>query len=129
MSKPTLLTVDDDRDVLRAVTRDLKSRYGREYRVLPSESGEAALELLGQLAERDSPVALILSDQRMPGMDGVALLSAAAERHPRAKRVLLTAYADTEAAMRAINQSRVDYYLLKPWDPPEEKLFPVLWTR
>lgn len=126
MAKPTILTVDDDPDVLRAVTRDLKSRYGRDYRVLPSESGDAALELLAELTERDTPVALILSDQRMPGMDGVTLLSRAAEDHPRAKRVLLTAYADTDAAMRAINQSRVDYYLLKPWDPPEEKLFPVL---
>jgi len=126
MAKPAILTVDDDPDVLSSVTRDVKSRYGREYRVLPTDSGEAALELLGQLAERDTPVALILSDQRMPGMDGVALLSRAAEQCPRAKRVLLTAYADTEAAVRAINQSRVDYYLLKPWDPPEEKLFPVL---
>jgi len=126
MAKPAILTVDDDADVLSSVTRDLKSRYGREYRVLPTDSGEAALELLGQLAERDTPVALILSDQRMPGMDGVALLSRAAEQCPRAKRVLLTAYADTEEAVRAINQSRVDYYLLKPWDPPEEKLFSVL---
>jgi thioredoxin reductase (NADPH) len=126
MAKPAILTVDDDPDVLRSVTRDLKSRYGREYRVLPAESGEAALELLGQLADRDTPVALILSDQRMPGMDGVTLLSRAAEERPRTKRILLTAYADTDAAMRAINQSKVDYYLLKPWDPPEEKLFPVL---
>lgn len=126
MAKPALLTVDDDRDVLRSISRDLRTRYGRDYRILPAESGAEALELLGQLQAIDTPVALILSDQRMPGMDGVTFLTQAAELHPRAKRVLLTAYADTEAAMRAINQSRVHYYLLKPWDPPEEKLFPVL---
>ena len=126
MTKPALITVDDDPDVLRAVARDLRSKYGREYRIFSAASGTEALELLEQLHERDSPVALILSDQRMPGMDGVELLSRASSLYPRAKRVLLTAYADTEAAMRAINQSRVDYYLVKPWDPPEEKLFPVL---
>jgi thioredoxin reductase (NADPH) len=126
MSKPILLTVDDDVDVLNAVARDLRKRYGREYRVLRSDSGTAALELLGELKDRGTPVALILSDQRMPGMDGVAFLSRAVAMYPRAKRVLLTAYADTEAAIGAINRSQVHYYLVKPWDPPEEKLFPVL---
>jgi thioredoxin reductase (NADPH) len=126
MAKPALLTVDDDPDVLSSITRDLRKRYGRDYRVLPTDSGAAALELLHELKELDTPVALILSDQRMPGIDGVSFLSQAAAEHPRAKRVLLTAYADTEAAIGAINQSRVHYYLLKPWDPPEEKLFPVL---
>lgn len=126
MKKPALLTVDDDQDVLRSISRDLRRRYGRDYRILPAESAAAALQLLDQLEELDTPVALILSDQRMPGMDGVSFLSQAARQNPRAKRVLLTAYADTDAAMRAINQSHVHYYLLKPWDPPEDKLFPVL---
>ena len=126
MKKPALLTVDDDQDVLRSISRDLRGRYGRDYRVLPADSATAALQLLDQLEELDTPVALMLSDQRMPGMDGVTFLSQAARQHPRAKRVLLTAYADTDAAMRAINQSHVHYYLLKPWDPPEDKLFPVL---
>ncbi|MDX1647792.1 MAG: FAD-dependent oxidoreductase [Longimicrobiales bacterium] len=126
MKKPALLTVDDDQDVLRSISRDLRRRYGRDYRVLPAESAAAALQLLDQLEELDTPVALILSDQRMPGMDGVSFLAQAARQNSGAKRVLLTAYADTDAAMRAINQSHVHYYLLKPWDPPEDKLFPVL---
>ena len=126
MTKPILLAVDDDSDVLNAISRDLRTRYGRDYRVLRAESGTAALELLRDLKERDTPVALLLSDQRMPGMDGVTFLSQAVEDFPKAKRVLITAYADTEAAIAAINQSQVHYYLVKPWDPPEEKLFPVL---
>jgi thioredoxin reductase (NADPH) len=126
MAKPILLTVDDDPDVLNAVARDLRGRYGKEYRVLRADSGNAALELLRELKERGTPVALLLSDQRMPGMDGVAFLSEAVKLYPKAKRVLLTAYADTQAAVAAINQSKVHYYLVKPWDPPEEKLFPVL---
>ena len=126
MTKPILLAVDDDSDVLNAISRDLRTRYGRDYRVLRAESGTAALELLRELKERDTPVALLLSDQRMPGMDGVTFLSQAVEDFPKAKRVLITAYADTEAAIAAINQSQVHYYLVKPWDPPEEKLFPVL---
>ena len=126
MSKPAILSVDDDPEVLRAVARDLRSQYGRDYRVLPAKSGAAAIGLLGELEGRGDPVALVLSDQRMPEMDGVALLSEVAKSHPKTKRALLTAYADTEAAISAINESRVDYYLLKPWNPPEERLYPVL---
>ncbi len=126
MVKPVLLTVDDDRDVLNAVARDLRKHYGRDYRVLRTDSGAAALDLLRELKEQDDPVALVLSDQRMPGMDGVTLLSETIKYYPTCKRALLTAYADTSAAIGAINQSQVDYYFLKPWDPPEEKLFPPL---
>ena len=126
MTKPILLVVDDDSDVLNAISRDLRTRYGRDFRVLRAESGTAALELLRELKERGTPVALLLSDQRMPGMDGVTFLSRAVEDFPKAKRALITAYADTEVAINVINQSQVHYYLVKPWDPPEEKLFPVL---
>ena len=126
MTKPILLVVDDDSDVLNAISRNLRTRYGRDFRVLRAESGTAALELLRELKERGTPVALLLSDQRMPGMDGVTFLSRAVEDFPKAKRALITAYADTEVAINAINQSQVHYYLVKPWDPPEEKLFPVL---
>ena len=121
--RPTLLTVDDEPEVLRAVERDLRRRYGREYRVLRADSGEAALGVLDELERRDEPVALLLVDQRMPAMNGVDFLERARERYPNARRVLLTAYADTEAAIAAINHADVDYYLLKPWDPPEEKLY------
>lgn len=126
MSRPAVLTIDDDPDVLRAVARDLRGRYGGDYQVLRADSGASALEVLEGLRERGTPVALLLSDQRMPGMDGVTFLTRAAELHPKAKRVVLTAYADTDAAIAAINRSQVHYYLIKPWDPPEEKLFPVL---
>lgn len=125
-AKPAILAVDDDPQVLRAVARDLSRKYGERYRVLRAESGAAAVELLETLEERGDPVALVLSDQRMPSMDGVALLSTVREHFPAAKRALLTAYADTEAAIAAINASRLDYYLLKPWDPPEQRLYPVL---
>lgn len=126
MAKPILLTVDDDPQVLRAVARDIRRQYGSDYRVLRAESGQQALEALDELKERGDPVALLLSDQRMPQMDGVTFLQHARQRFPKAKRVLLTAYADTDAAIAAINSSHVDYYLLKPWDPPEEKLYPIL---
>ncbi len=126
MTKPALLTVDDDPQVLRAVARDLRRRYGKDYSVLRADSGSTALEALAGLKERGDPVALVLSDHRMPQMQGVELLGQARELHPEAKRVLLTAYADTEAAIAAINESRLDFYLLKPWDPPEERLYPVL---
>jgi len=126
MAKPALLTIDDDVDVLSAIARDLRSHYGRDYRILRADSGLAALALLRELKDREEPVALVLSDQRMPEMDGVTLLSEAMALHARSKRALLTAYADTEAAIGAINRSQVDYYLLKPWDPPEERLYPIL---
>ena len=126
MPKPVLLTVDDDAAVLSAVVRDLRKHYGRDYRILRTDSGIAALDMLRELKERWDPVALVLSDQRMPKMDGVTFLSEAMKFHPESKRALLTAYADTEAAIGAINKSQVDYYLLKPWDPPEERLYPVL---
>ncbi|MGH7631174.1 MAG: response regulator, partial [Gemmatimonadales bacterium] len=125
-AKPVLLSVDDDPEVLRAVERDLRRRYGQEYRVLRSESGSAALELLERLKLRGDPVALLLSDQRMPEMTGVEFLEKARGHAPDARRVLLTAYADTDAAIRAINQVRIHYYLMKPWDPPEQHLYPYL---
>src|SRR4051794_35058287 len=124
--RPVLLPVDDDRDVLRAIERDLRAHYGDRYRVMPAESGAAALDLLRRLKQRGDPVALMLVDQRMPQMNGVAFLQAAQQLFPDAKRVLLTAYADTEAAIRAINDARIQHYLLKPWDPPDRELYPVL---
>ena len=126
MARPNLLAVDDDVSVLEAVVQDLRRQYGAEYRVMRAASGQAALDTLNQLKLRQEPVALLLSDQRMPGMTGVEFLERAQEFYPHAKRVLLTAYADTEAAIRAINAARIHYYLTKPWDPPEEKLYPVL---
>ncbi|MEL7059554.1 MAG: FAD-dependent oxidoreductase [Acidobacteriota bacterium] len=124
--KPAILTVDDDPQVLRAVDRDLKRRYGKTYRVVRASSGAEALELLDRLAQRGTPVALVLADQRMPKMTGVELLGQTRGSIPDAKRALLTAYADTDAAIAAINTADIDYYLQKPWDPPEEKLYPVL---
>ncbi len=126
MVKPFLLTVDDDAEVLRAVERDLRARYAERYRVLRADSGQVALEALRSLKKRDEPVALLLVDQRMPHMTGVEFLGQAMELYPEAKRVLLTAYADTDAAIRAINDAKIEHYLLKPWDPPEEHLYPVL---
>lgn len=124
--KPAILLVDDDPGVLAAVSRDLGPRYGEHYRIYRAESGASALETLRQLRLRNDPVALLLVDQRMPGMTGVEFLTQAIELYPDVKRVLLTAYADTEVAIRAINEVRLDHYLLKPWDPPEENLFPVI---
>jgi len=126
MARPILLAVDDDVSVLEAVVQDLRRQYGAEYRVMRAASGQAALDTLTQVKARQEPVALLLSDQRMPGMTGVEFLERAREQYPDARRVLLTAYADTEAAIRAINTARIHYYLNKPWDPPEEKLYPVL---
>ena len=126
MARPTLLAVDDDVSVLEAVVQDLRRQYGSDYRVMRAASGQAALDTLAQLKTRQEPVALFLSDQRMPGMTGVEFLERARPLYPEARRVLLTAYADTEAAIRAINTARIHYYLNKPWDPPEEKLYPVL---
>jgi thioredoxin reductase (NADPH) len=126
MTRPTILAVDDDRAVLSAVEQDLRSQYDQTYRVAAADSGPAAMELLEELRLREDPVALLVVDQRMPGMSGVELLERSRELHPDARRVLLTAYADTDAAIRAINEAGVDHYLLKPWDPPEERLYPVL---
>ena len=126
MPKPILLSVDDDSDVLRAIERDLRSQYGSDYRVIGSDSPEAALDLLKQLKVRNDSVALLLVDQRMPKMDGVAFLQEAIEIYPSAKRALLTAYADTNAAIGAINQASINYFFLKPWDPPSQNLYPQL---
>ena len=124
--RPVLMCVDDDADVLRAVERDLRRRYASEYRVLRADSGDSALDALQELKRRAAPVALLLVDQRMPGMSGVELLEQAKALFPEVKTVLLTAYADTDAAIDAINRVRLDYFVLKPWDPPEERLYPVL---
>jgi thioredoxin reductase (NADPH) len=125
-SRPAILAVDDDPDVLAAVDRDLRRRYAASYRVVRADSAAAALDVLKELKRRAAPVALLLVDQRMPGMTGVELLEEAKQLYPAAKTVLLTAYADTDAAIRAINTVRLDYYVLKPWDPPEERLYPPL---
>ena len=124
MAKPAILAVDDDLPVLRSIERDLRSRYAKDYRIVAASSGQEALDAAKQLTARGDVVALFLVDQRMPGMTGIELLAATAELQPDAKRVLLTAYADTDVAIRAINEIRLDQYLLKPWDPPEERLYP-----
>lgn len=126
MARPILLAVDDDVSVLEAIVQDLRRQYGATYRVMRAAGGQAALDTLDQLKTRQEPVALLLSDQRMPGISGVEFLGRARQFYPDARRVLLTAYADTEAAIQAINSARIHYYLNKPWDPPEEKLYPVL---
>lgn len=126
MAAPAIVTVDDEPEVLRAVERDLRRRYGKDYRILGTDSGSGAVDLLKQLKTRGDILALALADQRMPHMSGLDVLGQAMQLFPQAKRALLTAYADTNAAIAAINTARVHYYLLKPWDPPEEKLYPVL---
>src|ERR687896_1358183 len=126
MSLPILLTVDDDPSVSRAVARDLRRRYGSDYRVIRAGSGADALDALRELKLRGDSVAAILADYRMPHMDGIEFLEQAMDLFPHARRALLTAYADTDAAIQAINVVDVDHYLLKPWDPPEEKLYPVV---
>lgn len=123
--KPIMLLVDDDPQVLAAIRRDVR-RYRKEYRVMGAGSADEALEVLEELKQRGEPVAMLISDQRMPRMSGVDFLEKARLLHPQAKRLLLTAYADTEVAIQAINDVRLDYYLMKPWDPPEEKIYPVL---
>src|SRR3954452_18279262 len=124
--RPAILAVDDEPAVLAAVARDLRRGFGEEYRVLRATSGPEALDLLRQLRTRGDQVALLIADQRMPGMAGTEYLVEARKIVPDARRVLLTAYADTEAAIQAINEVDLDYYLLKPWDPPEEQLCPVV---
>ncbi len=126
MARPILLAVDDDVSVLEAVVQDLRRKYGASFRIMRAASGQAGLDTLSQLKTRQEPVALLLSDQRMPGMTGVEFLERAQEFYPESRRVLLTAYADTEVAIRAINTARIHYYLTKPWDPPEDRLYPVL---
>ncbi len=126
MAKPVILTVDDDPDVLQAIERDLRSRYSERYRILRASSAIEALDTLHRLKSRNDAVALLLADQRMPELDGVGFLAQASELYPSAKRALLTAYADTNAAIEAINSARVHYFLLKPWDPPDQNLYPAL---
>ncbi|MBZ0295826.1 MAG: FAD-dependent oxidoreductase [Anaerolineae bacterium] len=124
--KPIILAVDDETDVLSAVELDLRHKYSEHYRILKASSGELALDLLQRIKDRNEAIALFLIDQRMPRMTGIELLTQAVTLFPDAKRVLLTAYSDTEVAIRAINEVRLDYYLTKPWDPPEEQLYPML---
>jgi thioredoxin reductase (NADPH) len=126
MARPAIMTVDDDAEVLRAVESDLRRQYAGNYRVLRADSGAAAMEALRGLKRRGAPVALLVADQRMPQMTGVEFLGQAMTLFPDARRVLLTAYADTDAAIDAINSARIHYYLMKPWDPPEEHLYPVI---
>jgi thioredoxin reductase (NADPH) len=126
MVKPFILSVDDEPQVLNAVNRDLRRQYRKEYRLIKAGSGQEALETLLQLKQRNDPVALLIADQRMPGMNGTEFLTAALEFYPDARKVLLTAYADTEAAIESINTIGLDHYLMKPWDPPEQNLYPVL---
>jgi thioredoxin reductase (NADPH) len=126
MPKPVIWTVDDDPDVLRAIERDLRRQYANRYRVMAADSGPSALSAVEQLKLRNEPVALFLVDQRMPRMSGVEFLEKALALFPDAKRALLTAYADTDAAIRAINSVRIDHYLMKPWDPPEERLYGIV---
>src|SRR5947207_10331843 len=123
---PAIVVVDDEPTVLAAVARDLRRGFGDRYRIVRADSGSAALDALGELVRRGDQVALLVADQRMPGLSGTDYLVRAREIVPSAKRVLLTAYADTQAAIQAINEVDLDYYLLKPWDPPQEQLFPVV---
>ena len=124
--RPVLLTVDDNSQVVRAIERDLKQHYGKRFSVLKAESGQEALKLVKKLKLQNEILALLLADQRMPQMSGVSLIEEVMNIFPEAKRVLLTAYADTEAAIRSINKAKIDYYMMKPWDPPEEHLYPIL---
>ncbi|HUE75266.1 MAG TPA: FAD-dependent oxidoreductase [Chloroflexota bacterium] len=126
MARISILAVDDDRSVLNSVERDLRQKYGRDYRILKAESGAEALDLLHRIKEREETIALFVVDQRMPHMSGVEFLEQAVPLFPDARKVLLTAYADTEAAINAINKVSLDYYLLKPWHPPQDHLYPVL---
>jgi len=125
-AKPVIFTLDDDPEVLQAIQRDLRREFGRDYRIMRADTGAEALDALNQMKVRNDEVALFLVDQRMPEMSGVEFLGKAREHFPNAKRALLTAYADTSAAIQAINEISLDYYLMKPWDPPEENLFPVI---
>ena len=124
--RPVILAVDDEPEVLRAVQRDLRSRYAKDYRILGAIGGQQAIDTLDEIALRDTPLALILADQRMPEITGIDVLSRSLSHYPNAKKALLTAYADTDAAIGAINDVGLDHYIMKPWDPPDEKLYPIL---
>src|SRR4030042_717546 len=126
MAKPVILAVDDEPDVLNAVAGALRRRFGTEYRILKTSSGEEALAAVHELKRRGTAVALLLADQRMPVMSGTEFLAKAIGVYPEVKRALLTAYADTQAAIQSLNRLGLDYYFLKPWDPPERELYPVL---
>lgn len=126
MAKPVILALDDEIQVLNAVERDLQAKYGKDYRVLKAASGAEAIELVKKLKQRNSPLALFLVDQRMPGLTGIEFLAEARKYYADARQVLLTAYADTEVAIASINSIGLDYYLMKPWDPPEQNLYPIL---
>jgi thioredoxin reductase (NADPH) len=126
MNKPVLLVVDDDPQVLAAVRRDLRARYRESCTVISASSGEEALATVRELKARGDSLAIVISDQRMPGMQGTEVLARSREVFPLARRVMLTAYSDIDAAIRAINEAHLDHYLSKPWDPPEERLFPVV---
>lgn len=126
MTKPVIMTIDDEPHVLNAIARDLSARYRKDYRIVKAVSGADALETVKEFKRRNEPLALLLVDQRMPAMSGTEFLQAALKLYPEVKRVLLTAYADTDAAISSINDVGLDYYLMKPWDPPEERLYPVL---
>src|SRR3954453_839959 len=126
MAKPYILALDDDPAAVRAVERDLKSKFGSDYRILAADSPEKAVGFLRQLTARGDRIALFVVDQRMPGMSGTEFLREALPMQPDARRVLLTAYADSNAAIDAINKVRLNHYLMKPWEPPEQNLFPVL---
>src|SRR5579863_6896392 len=126
MNKPIIFSIDDDQQVLRAISRDLKTQYNSDYKIISTTSANEALEALTDLKNTGDTVAMFVVDQRMPEMEGVDFLQKAIKIYPDAKRVLLTAYSDTEAAIKAINVVQLDYYLTKPWNPPEEKLYPVI---
>ena len=126
MAKPVILSIDDEIQVLNAIVRDLQEKFGSKYRIMKATSGVEALDTLRQLKLRNSPVALLLADQRMPEMEGTEFLSQAVDFYPEARKVLLTAYADTEAAIKSINEIGLDHYLMKPWDPPDQNLYPIL---
>jgi thioredoxin reductase (NADPH) len=125
-AKPVIIAVDDEPEVVQAIQRDLRSRYAKDYRVVWANDGREAIETLKTLAMQNDPVALILVDQRMPGVTGIDVLKETLDLHPDAKRALLTAYADTDAAISAINEVDLDHYIMKPWDPPEDRLYPIL---
>ena len=126
MAKPIIMTIDDEAHVLNAIARDLQAQYQEDYRIVKASSGTEAPEAVQEFKRRGDPIALFLADQRMPSMSGTEFLEEAIKLYPETKRVLLTAYADTDAAIASINQLGLDYYLMKPWDPPEERLYPVL---